>query len=308
MAQETQSIYSKNSIQSRYDTSGYAIPRTGQQSWADGAAPAVTPDLALRMRFMVSELLGLLFILATTLYIFAMPSHLSRPGQILVMGKAALKRTIDLVGATVAVIVTLPVMAAVAIAIKIDSRGPVFYMQERVGRDRRKRERRYHQKVDVSCRRSSDRRQENRMGKPFTLIKFRTMVQDAEKASGPVWAAKNDPRVTRLGRFLRRTRLDEIPQFFNVLKGDMSLVGPRPERPHFVQQLSSKIDGYADRLSVKPGITGLAQIENGYDSSLDSVQQKVKSDLEYIDKMSLWTDIKILARTVIVVFTGRGAR
>ena len=133
------------------------------------------------------------------------------------------------------------------------------------------------------------------------------MVQNAEKKSGPVWAIKNDSRITRLGTFLRKTRLDEIPQFINVLKGDMSLVGPRPERPNFVRDLSEKVQDYSGRLAVKPGLTGLAQVENGYDTSLASVVRKVNLDLEYIRHRSIWADIKILSRTVMVVLTGKGA-
>ena len=133
------------------------------------------------------------------------------------------------------------------------------------------------------------------------------MVVDAEKNSGPVWATQNDPRITRIGRFLRKTRLDEIPQFLSVLKGDMSLVGPRPERPKFVADLSTKVDNYTRRLDVKPGITGLAQVENGYDSSLASVNRKVQYDLQYIRSWSVLSDLRILAKTVVVVITGKGA-
>ena len=133
------------------------------------------------------------------------------------------------------------------------------------------------------------------------------MVTDAEKRSGPVWATKDDPRITRLGSFMRKTRLDEIPQFINILKGDMSLVGPRPERPNFVKDLSTKVDDYTSRLDVKPGLTGLAQIENGYDSSIASVARKVKYDLQYIKDWTLFYDIKIILKTFVVVFTGKGA-
>ena len=145
------------------------------------------------------------------------------------------------------------------------------------------------------------------MGRPIRVIKFRTMIADAEKKCGPVWATKNDPRITRLGNFLRKTRLDEVPQFINVLKGDMSLVGPRPERPVFVEDLCSKVENYDKRLQVKPGITGLAQVENGYDSSVTSVVRKVHYDLKYIQNWSLWSDVKILLKTVVVVVTGKGA-
>ncbi|MEE8576091.1 MAG: sugar transferase [candidate division Zixibacteria bacterium] len=217
------------------------------------------------------------------------------------------KRILDILGSSVGLIVSLPIMLVVAVLVKLDSRGPVFYTQQRVGLNHRKNGRRYHQKVGADSRRSGDRRIKNLYGRPFQMIKFRTMVNDAEGSSGPVWATKGDPRVTRLGRLLRRSRIDEIPQFFNVLLGDMSLVGPRPERPSFVEELSGQVDNYQQRLQVKPGITGLAQVETGYDSSLDSVQEKVRLDLAYINSISFWTDLKILARTVIVVITGRGA-
>jgi lipopolysaccharide/colanic/teichoic acid biosynthesis glycosyltransferase len=161
--------------------------------------------------------------------------------------------------------------------------------------------------ADIGERRSRERRREDYSGFTFKVIKFRTMVNEAEKSTGPVWAKKNDPRITKFGNFLRKSRIDEIPQFLNVLKGEMALVGPRPERPSFVSDLSQKIDGYSDRLQVKPGITGLAQVESGYDTSVSSVINKVRHDLDYINRRSFWLDIKILLKTVIVVFTGKGA-
>lgn len=130
---------------------------------------------------------------------------------------------------------------------------------------------------------------------------------DAEKGCGPIWAKNDDPRITNIGKVLRRTRIDEIPQLINVLKGEMSLVGPRPERYHFVRDFIHKIDGYPNRLGVKPGITGLAQVENGYDSSIDDVKLKVNHDLNYIQQWSLLSDFKILLKTVLVVVTGKGA-
>ena len=132
-------------------------------------------------------------------------------------------------------------------------------------------------------------------------------MNNAEKTTGPVWATKNDTRITAIGAFLRKTRIDEIPQFINVLMGDMSLVGPRPERPSFVSDLTGKVEGYATRLQVKPGLTGLAQVSSGYDSSIASVTEKVQYDIDYIENWSVWLDIKILLKTVVVVLTGRGA-
>lgn len=265
-------------------------------------------DLGTKLRFFSAEITGLWFVLLSAMFIFAVPANMTRSGQLLVMVNRGIKRAVDIVGAVVGLILSLPFMIILPILIKLDSRGPVFYTQMRVGVNRRKQDRRYCQKVGIgSDKRSRERRRADYMGQPFELIKFRTMVQDAEKKSGPVWATKNDPRITRLGAFMRKTRLDEIPQFINVLKGEMSLVGPRPERPHFVQDLSTKVEGYTGRLEVKPGITGLAQVENGYDSSIASVARKVQYDLRYIREWSLWTDVKILLKTVVVVFTGRGA-
>ncbi len=140
------------------------------------------------------------------------------------------------------------------------------------------------------------------------IYKFRTMIDGAENGVGPIWAAPSDPRITPVGRILRLLRIDEMPQFWNVLKGDMSLVGPRPERPAFVNDLINKVPGYPHRLRVKPGITGLAQVEHQYDSCLDDVHIKVQYDLRYIREHRLLLDAKILLKTVWVVLTGRGAR
>ncbi|MEW5993832.1 MAG: sugar transferase [Candidatus Zixiibacteriota bacterium] len=220
-----------------------------------------------------------------------------------------IKRALDILGAVIGLVLTAPLFVILPLIIKLDSSGPVFYTQLRVGQNRRQRNRRDDRGngTTASGRRLRQRRRDDTYGRIFNVIKFRTMKDDAEKESGPVWAVKDDPRVTRLGRILRKTRLDEIPQLINVLKGDMSLVGPRPERPEFVRQLMATVDGYEQRLSVKPGITGLAQVENGYDTSVDSVARKVRLDLEYIERWSLWLDFKILCKTFVVVLTGRGA-
>ena len=250
---------------------------------------------------------GILFVLATTVFIFAIPAYLTKPERLHAVVGRAVKRSMDILGALVGLFLTVPFWVLIPILIKLDSRGSIFYRQTRVGENRRQNDRRYCQKTDVSDRRSRDRRRSDYFGRTFQVIKFRTMVQNAEKISGPVWAQKKDPRITRLGRFLRKTRLDEIPQFINILMGDMSLIGPRPERPHFVEDLDGKVENYRRRLEIKPGLTGLAQVSSGYDSSVASVAEKVAYDIEYIDNWSLWLDIKILLRTVVVVFTGRGA-
>jgi exopolysaccharide biosynthesis polyprenyl glycosylphosphotransferase len=189
------------------------------------------------------------------------------------------KRIIDIAASLAALLLFFPLLVLVAAVIKLDSRGPVLYIQERVGY----------------------------RGRIFKLLKFRSMVLDAEKQSGPVWAGKNDSRITGVGWFIRRTRLDELPQFYNILKGDMSLVGPRPERAFFVEQLKKKIPYYSLRLKVKPGLTGWAQIKHNYDRSLDDVREKLKYDLYYIENMSLSMDFKILLATVYVVFGMKGA-
>jgi lipopolysaccharide/colanic/teichoic acid biosynthesis glycosyltransferase len=160
-------------------------------------------------------------------------------------------------------------IALIAVLTKLDSYGPVFFRQERVGEN----------------------------GRLFTLYKFRTMVQDAEKETGPVWAQDTDPRTTRLGKILRRTGLDEIPQMFNVLIGDMSFVGPRPERPHFVAELQEKIPYYSQRLVVKPGITGWAQVRYGYGATVEDAIEKLQFDLYYIKNMSFFLDMLIILST-----------
>ncbi len=206
--------------------------------------------------------------------------------------------------AVVGVIMLSPVMLLVALAIKLDSpNGPVIFRQERVGLDRRR-----GQLGTSGGNGKGERRHVTGYGKTFLLCKFRTMVPDAEKLTGPVWAVKHDPRVTRVGRILRRTRLDEIPQLFNVIRGEMRLIGPRPERAHFVEQLCLAIPPYTERLKVPPGITGLAQVEREYDSSVDDVRRKVMYDLHYVRNWSRLLDIKILIKTIDVALRGRGAR
>ena len=190
--------------------------------------------------------------------------------------------------------VLLPI---IAVAIKINSRGPVFYSQERVGYNRRRRTR---------GRGTAERRKVLQPGRPFHVHKLRTMRTDAE-VTGPQWAKKNDSRVTRVGRFLRKTRIDEIPQFFNVIMGEMSLIGPRPERLVFVHKLEQEIPNYRDRLLVPPGITGLAQVLNGYDDGIESVRRKVTLDRTYIRRAGLRQDGRILFSTVGVVLKGEGA-
>jgi lipopolysaccharide/colanic/teichoic acid biosynthesis glycosyltransferase len=189
-------------------------------------------------------------------------------------------------------------LPALAVLIKLDSRGPVFYRQSRVGINRRRRA-----SGHVSDR---NRRKVLQPGRPLEIIKLRTMTVNAE-ANGPQWASRNDSRITRIGEFLRKTRLDELPQFWNVLRGDMSLIGPRPERLVFVRQFASEVPNYYDRLLVKPGLTGLAQVRNGYDTDTSSVHRKVAYDREAIRRAGLVMDLEILLATVSVVIKGEGA-
>jgi lipopolysaccharide/colanic/teichoic acid biosynthesis glycosyltransferase len=204
------------------------------------------------------------------------------------------KRSIDIVGAIVGLILTLPLWCLIAIAIKLESKGPIFYTQERVGQNRRRRDRRAVILTGQERRTQADRRKTPGHGMTFMIVKFRSMRQDAESYSGPVWAQKKDPRITRVGHFLRITRLDELPQFINVLIGNMSLVGPRPERPFFVNDLQTKIKDYTARFDVKPGITGLAQVEHKYDESIEDVSKKISYDLRYIRNWTVFQDVKII--------------
>lgn len=220
--------------------------------------------------------------------------------------KLAIKRIIDLVGVSVGIVMATPFFMVVPILIKLDSPGPVFYRQQRVGKNRRRTDRRCINIPVLKEMRESGRREKQGFGKPFMVIKFRTMYQDAEKNSGPVWTKKKDPRITRVGAFLRATRIDEIPQLFNILKGDMSLVGPRPEREFFIEKLKNRIDGYEKRLLVRPGLTGLAQVEHKYDESEEDVKLKVKYDIDYIRDLKILLDLKIILKTIIVVLTAKG--
>jgi lipopolysaccharide/colanic/teichoic acid biosynthesis glycosyltransferase len=216
-------------------------------------------------------------------------------------------RAFDVLFSALALIALSPVFLLVAIAIKLESPGPVIYKQVRTGLNLRTGSRRGNGNIRVmEERRRTDRRAASAPGRPFEIYKFRSMVSDAEK-NGIQLAKKNDARITRLGKFMRRTRLDELPQFWNVLRGDMSIVGPRPERPEIVAYLEEQIPGYSERLGVRPGITGLAQIRNGYDTDLEHIRRKITLDRYYIQKCSLVNDIKIILRTLRVVVKGEGA-
>ncbi|MFP6765042.1 MAG: sugar transferase, partial [Planctomycetaceae bacterium] len=203
------------------------------------------------------------------------------------------KRIMDVSVASIALVLLSPLLLLTAGLVKLTSSGPIVFCQERVGlnlRGKKKTDRRQVEDVvheGVERRSGQDRRNDAHYGKPFVLFKFRTMRIDAE-INGAQFAQKNDPRVTPIGRFLRKTRIDELPQLYNVLRGEMSLVGPRPERPEFILQLSDEIPDYLERLGLKPGLTGPAQVINGYDNNLDGFRRKVALDLLYLQNCCLW--------------------
>jgi sugar transferase (PEP-CTERM system associated) len=191
-----------------------------------------------------------------------------------------LKRILDLTVGMIGLLASLPIMLLVGVIVKLDSRGPIIYSQTRVGR----------------------------MGHLFEVLKFRSMRVDAESGTGAQWASENDPRVTRVGRFLRKYRIDELPQFINVIRGDMSFVGPRPERPCFVKELREKIPYYDERHSVRPGLTGWAQVQYSYGSNTEDAFNKLEYDLFYLKNMSLIFDLAIIFRTIRIVIVGQGGR
>lgn len=194
--------------------------------------------------------------------------------------RTSIKRLFDVLGASVLILLSLPLMVLAALAIKLESNGPILYRQERVGLN----------------------------NSPFNVVKFRSMRTDAEKDGVPRWATAGDSRVTRVGRVIRKLRIDELPQLFSVLKGDMSLVGPRPERAFFVDKLTQEIPFYAVRHSVKPGVTGWAQVRYQYGSSVEDTAEKLQYDLYYVKNHSLFLDLVIIFETVGVVLTGKGAQ
>ncbi|MBA4177483.1 MAG: sugar transferase [Leptothrix sp. (in: Bacteria)] len=194
--------------------------------------------------------------------------------------RTGVKRVFDILSATVLCALSAPIMAVTALLVKLESPGPALYRQERVGQN----------------------------GQTFNIAKFRSMRTDAEQDGKPVWASANDNRVTRVGQIIRRLRIDELPQLFNVLRGDMSLVGPRPERPYFVEQLTQEIPFYALRHSVKPGVTGWAQVRYPYGATVEDSQEKLQFDLYYVKNHTLFLDLVVLMETVGVVLTGKGAR
>ena len=217
------------------------------------------------------------------------------------------KRIAEMLISVICLILFAPVLLTVAILIRLDSSGPIIYKQVRIGQNRRKRDRRkLNFQIDAD-RRNGDRRKYNMFGRPFNIYKFRTMIHGAEKETGPVWAKQRDTRITKAGRLLRKKRLDELPQLFNVLMGHMSLVGPRPERHHFIQHLSRHVENYKERFWLRPGITGLAQVSAGYDYSIESAKIKTQYDLQYVRHWHITEDLIIILKTVAVMLNGKGA-
>jgi exopolysaccharide biosynthesis polyprenyl glycosylphosphotransferase len=225
----------------------------------------------------VPDLYDILSGQARTSQIYGIPLIDIMP-QLMPEWEKKLKRIFDIVVSLIILLISSPVIVIASLAIKLESKGPIFFKQERCGLN----------------------------NKTFRIIKFRSMVHDAEKKTGPVWSQKGDPRITRVGKIIRKLRIDEIPQMVNVLRGEMSLVGPRPERPFFVEKLSEQIPYYKRRLKVRPGITGWAQVKHKYDESIDDVKIKLRYDLFYIENMSLRMDFKILFRTIFVVMFAKG--
>ena len=251
-----------------------ALERENNDVLIDLIAKSDNKNVGLKI---VPDLYDILSGQARTSQIYGIPLIDIMP-QLMPEWEKKLKRLIDIIVSMIILTLSFPVILISSVAIKIDSAGPVFFKQERCGQN----------------------------GKVFRIYKFRSMKKDAEKSTGPVWSRKDDPRITRVGRIIRKIRIDEIPQFINVLKGEMSIVGPRPERPYFVEMLSHEIPYYQRRLKVRPGITGWAQVKHKYDETIEDVKTKLRYDLFYIENMSLRMDFKILFRTIFVVLFGKG--
>ncbi len=251
-----------------------AIEPENRRDLVDVIAKVDFPDISLKL---LPDFYQLVSGLNKTNQIFGMPIIEISP-EPMPLWEKAIKRILDITLSLIVLLVTFPFLLIIGIAIRLTSKGPAIFKQERVGRNE----------------------------KPFTILKFRTMHDDAEAESGPTWATENDPRITPLGFWLRKLRIDEIPQLFNVIKGDMSLVGPRPERAHFVNQFRNQIPLYTRRLRVRPGITGWAQVKWKYDSTFDDVKEKTKYDLYYVENVSLRMDAKILINTILTVIKGKG--
>ena len=208
-----------------------------------------------------------------------------------------LDRAVNVAIALIGLVLSAPVMLIFAALVKLTSQGPIFYSQARVGLDRRR---------AGAASNTYDRRTRDLGGRPFMIFKLRTMRTDAEKANAAVWATRGDPRVTAVGRVMRKYRIDELPQLVNVLRGEMNIVGPRPERPSIFSRLCDNITEYPLRQRARPGITGWAQVNHSYDTSIDDVRLKVRYDLEYLQRQGVAEDLMIMARTVPIMIFRKG--
>lgn len=203
--------------------------------------------------------------------------YIEKIGDMLQHPYMPIKHVLDVIFASIILVITSPVILIFMLLIRLETPGNVFYSQERVGL----------------------------MGKKFKVTKLRSMYDGVEKKSGAMWAQKNDPRVTKIGHFMRKTRIDELPQLWSVIRGDMSLIGPRPERPNFTAQFSEEYPGFEQRLRIKPGLSGYAQVHGGYDITPG---EKAKLDIYYIENYGFWLDLKVFFETIKTVLTGEGAR
>ncbi len=262
-----------------------------------------------RLKFAGKYLISPTFLFTSLGVILFFPDTLIRkvmaPFSNLQLWEKAGKRLFDLFGAILGFIVLSIFFIMIPFLIIFDSRGPIIYKQKRIGLNHRFGDRRGVNLAVKHDRRRWQRRRKDLYGRPFWVFKFRTMRQDAEKTSGAMWAQENDPRITPFGRVLRFTHIDEIPQFFNVLCGEMSLVGPRPERPELMPDIVEKVPDFPNRLQVKPGMTGPAQIVCGYDTTIEAVKEKLHYDLIYVRKSGLKEDILLLFQTFWVIVRGK---
>ncbi len=257
-------------------------------------------------RFLKKHLIDPLLLVFVSTFILLLPQsfvHFMKRSSLGQFVQKMVIRLFDIAIAVVGLAIVPPIFLIVPILIKRDSSGPVFYKQQRTGIDRRSKDRRVASLGLGGERRQVERRKKNLHGKPFYIYKFRTMKLKAEEETGAVWAKQNDPRVTSIGKWLRKYHIDELPQLLNVLKGDMTMVGPRPERPEIIGDLLELIPEYKMRLKVRPGVTGPAQIFLGYDSCMDDIKRKIKFDLSYIENRNLRLLILILVLTTTKIIS-----